>query len=734
MHRSGEQMRGSHFLMRYLTSKFLILQGVAAVGLAALIAGTGQAAEGPVFNVTIENVITADTVTLADGGGNPAWKAHVNFPYMHQRHDGTLLATYNAGQTQSGLAFGKQAISSDGGLTWTASTTILNAGQIQLVKPPGQNSVAFSVGLTSSGGGQTTWANSNFLSTDGGTTWVEGVSNFDSNGVNYLSVGGGFGDVLEVGSTLFMPAFAKRPSVSTFEQILLASTDGGINWNRRSTVSEYIAPPNIPMGVEGPAEGTLLDLDNGNLLTVFRTGQPLPTTQIDAGDFASDPEPFGVPRHPSLFFSVSSDSGFTWSSPKTLGVMGVFPLLRKLDDGSVALTYGRYGAKVMFADPTGKRWSTPTVIYDGPTSGHTEMRRRSDGKYVYVHDQSGFFPPGWNPGPAGYVYDNNQSANLLSNILDIQQVTVVEEFNYDLEYHGDNTPGSLPVAWDLDISGGPSVFLWADQGQDYMRLDGEFGGAGPSKTVFYSLAGTTAGSEWANVNFTQGEVIEFRARAGSASTAEGSAVFFFGDGDNGAITVELTGDRVNLEGLGGNGGQVEYTASGNPGFSTLDWHDFRLEIEPDLSQGGQITASLFLDGDWVTPILTQLLDPSLLDEIRFGDESISANGILDVDYLRFARVSIPGDFDGNGFVDSLDLAAWKAGFGTLSGASIADGDADDDQDVDGADFLIWQRQFTGPPPLSASSAVPEPTTLVLISMAVAALLTTPRNWARNGCN
>jgi len=707
--------------MRLPVTKLLSLICVLSFGIAIDFADRARGAEGPVFNVTIEQVITADTVVFADGGGNPAFKAHVNFPYMHQRHDGTLLATYNAGQTQSGLAFGKQAISSDGGLNWTASTSILDGGQIQLIKPPGQTSVAFSVGLTSSGTGQTTWQNSNFLSTNGGTTWVEGVSNFDSNGIDYISVGGGFGDVLEVGGSLLMPAFAKRPGASTFEQILLASTDGGINWIRRSTISEYIAPPNIPMGNEGPAEGTLLDLDNGDLLAVFRTGQPFPITKIDAGDYASDPDPFGTLRHPSLFASVSSDAGLTWSSPKTLGVMGVFPLLRKLDNGAVALTYGRYGAKVMFADTTGERWSTPTVIYDGPTSGHTEMRRRSDGKYVYVHDQSGFYPPPWNASvPSGYKFDNDQSAHLLANILNIQQVTVVDEFDYTLEYHGDITPQSLPVSWDLDLFGSPtnpSVFLWADQGQDYMRLDSEFNGAGDTRTLTYTLEGTAPGSEWADTNFTQGEVIEFRARVGSASTAEGSAVFFFGDGENGAITVELTGDRVNLEGLGGNGGQVAYTAGANPGFSTLDWHDFRLEIEPDLSQGGQITASLFLDGDWVNPILTQLLDPSLLDEIRFGDESTSVNGILDVDFLRFAQLSIPGDFDGNGFVDGLDLAEWGQGFGAGSG----DGDADGDGDVDGADFLVWQRAFTGSSPLSASSAVPEPATLLLISFAAATL-------------
>ncbi|MCA9491110.1 MAG: hypothetical protein KC621_14370, partial [Myxococcales bacterium] len=67
------------------------------------------AAEGPVFNVTIDDLVIADTVTMADSVG-PGFKAHLNFPYLQQRADGTLVANYTVGQTQSGLQFGKQAI------------------------------------------------------------------------------------------------------------------------------------------------------------------------------------------------------------------------------------------------------------------------------------------------------------------------------------------------------------------------------------------------------------------------------------------------------------------------------------------------------------------------------------------------------------------------------------------------------------------------------------------------
>ena len=73
---------------------------------------------------------------------------------------------------------------------------------------------------------------------------------------------------------------------------------------------------------------------------------------------------------------------------------------------------------------------------------------------------------------------------------------------------------------------------------------------------------------------------------------------------------------------------------------------------------------------------------------------------------------------------SLDFAIWKAHDGMTSGASVLDGDADGDGDVDGADFLKWQRNVGKPGPPwpgagsgsgSALAGVPEPTSLMLLA-------------------
>ncbi|MEM8946584.1 MAG: SpoIID/LytB domain-containing protein [Planctomycetota bacterium] len=91
---------------------------------------------------------------------------------------------------------------------------------------------------------------------------------------------------------------------------------------------------------------------------------------------------------------------------------------------------------------------------------------------------------------------------------------------------------------------------------------------------------------------------------------------------------------------------------------------------------------------------------------------------------------IPGDFDGNGFVDGADLDAWQTGYGITAAASIADGDADGDGNVDGADYLVWQRNF-GPAANVSASAVPEPATAAMFTIGCLSLAVTVRRTRRS---
>ena len=71
------------------------------------------------------------------------------------------------------------------------------------------------------------------------------------------------------------------------------------------------------------------------------------------------------------------------------------------------------------------------------------------------------------------------------------------------------------------------------------------------------------------------------------------------------------------------------------------------------------------------------------------------------------------DFNEDGYVDALDLAVWKNNFGRTFSARPQHGDTDGDFDVDGDDFLAWQREYTGPSGPVSQAAVPEPSALLL---------------------
>jgi hypothetical protein len=78
-------------------------------------------------------------------------------------------------------------------------------------------------------------------------------------------------------------------------------------------------------------------------------------------------------------------------------------------------------------------------------------------------------------------------------------------------------------------------------------------------------------------------------------------------------------------------------------------------------------------------------------------------------------VQIPdlaADFNGDGTIDALDLAAWSQHVGA-SGAARSAGDADGDGDVDGADYLYWQSTQGQSVPSSMALTIPEPGGLLL---------------------
>ena len=105
--------------------------------------------------------------------------------------------------------------------------------------------------------------------------------------------------------------------------------------------------------------------------------------------------------------------------------------------------------------------------------------------------------------------------------------------------------------------------------------------------------------------------------------------------------------------------------------------------------------------------------------LEFSDEDLS--GALESFPLTLklrGTVGLPGnaDFDNNEFIDGADFLTWQRGYGWP--ASFATGDANSDGVIDSADLAIWSAQFGAAPQLV--QPVPEPAACLLTIIAVAA--------------
>jgi GH35 family endo-1,4-beta-xylanase len=99
-------------------------------------------------------------------------------------------------------------------------------------------------------------------------------------------------------------------------------------------------------------------------------------------------------------------------------------------------------------------------------------------------------------------------------------------------------------------------------------------------------------------------------------------------------------------------------------------------------------------------------------EVTIGGESFLLD--LSKGTTDYALIVGPpsADFDLDGDIDGRDFLAWQRGFGDAD-PTFGDGDANYDGSVDAADLEIWQTAY-GTGSLAASNSVPEPDTLSLI--------------------
>lgn len=102
-----------------------------------------------------------------------------------------------------------------------------------------------------------------------------------------------------------------------YRTYLLASTDRGASWKYRATIAY-----DGKSGQESFCEPGLVDLGNGELLAVMRTGRCAP-----------------------MYLARSTDRGMTWGKPESLHTLGLAPNLALLPNGTLVCSSGWRPAK-----------------------------------------------------------------------------------------------------------------------------------------------------------------------------------------------------------------------------------------------------------------------------------------------------------------------------------------------------------------------------------------------------
>jgi len=162
--------------------------------------------------------------------------------------------------------------------------------------------------------------------------------------------------------------------------------------------------------------------------------------------------------------------------------------------------------------------------------------------------------------------------------------------------------------------------------------------------------------------------------------------------------------------------------------NTDDFHVFRVVRDTD-ARGGLYW--LWRDDVLLNEEGLAINRSFVRDAIYFGDAGSAAGGTTLIDYVRFdhgaykpeVSAGLPGDLNGDGMVGSADLDIVRGNWGnTVTPGDLAAGDPSGDGSVGSADLDIVRANWGA----TAAAAVPEPSVLMLVVVAFAAVIATRR--------
>ncbi len=211
----------------------------------------------------------------------------------------------------------------------------------------------------------------------------------------------------------------------------------------------------------------------------------------------------------------------------------------------------------------------------------------------------------------------------------------------------------------------------------------------------------------------------------SGTTSPGAPASDFFDGN--ATANNLFGHDGNFN-VGSPRDLVEYTISGLVRDQLYDFTFYasrtgvsdNRETQYDLA--GLNMGTDFLDPSENISDIAQVLAilPDVNGEITLtiqkGPNNVNTNGFFYLGAMEIqSSIVVTADFDSDIDVDGTDFLSWQRGLGINGSATLSQGDGNADGAVDASDLAIWKSQFGNTTSLSAATnTVPEPGAALLL--------------------
>ena len=291
-----------------------------------------------------------------------------------------------------------------------------------------------------------------------------------------------------------------------------------------------------------------------------------------------------------------------------------------------------------------------------------------------------------------------------------------------------------PNGQDFDEGSASSVSVASDTDPEFGTAAADATVVGPSLSIF-GFAGAFAGPAWiARGDALWSDGLRFRFPAAAVIgtpeeiMVEFVASFIWTIDSNGHYGINLQNGSANYSladgellddfgnvpaGLAGSANVSSSVPFDTIGIDPLDPTKLIGEVSLHMQMEGGAGAGDYTHGSW----------PTASGEFNFDLTGIIVHGIegeADIESdsgESYEFAVLTADFDDDSDVDGRDFLLWQRGFGTSPGAELGDGDANGDGDVDAADLSVWQLQYGEPGHLAAVVSVPEPVTVLLLGCA-----------------